>query len=67
MPDGQLWCPRCGLTQAEGDHTGCAQALELEPPRYCSFCRRRMRVQVVPGAWTAECVEHGVIEHSTWG
>ena len=33
--------------------------LELEPPRYCPHCRRRMVVQVTPDAWTARCVEHG--------
>jgi hypothetical protein len=35
-------------------------ALELEPPRYCTQCGRRMKVQVVPTGWSAACVEHGV-------
>ena len=61
MPTAPLWCGRCGLAVAEGDHTGCERALELEPPRYCSVCRRRMVVQVIPRGWTARCVEHGEI------
>jgi hypothetical protein len=36
----------------------------LEPPRYCSGCRRRMVVQVTPTGWTAKCVEHGIIGSS---
>jgi len=35
------------------------RARELEPPRYCTHCRRRMVVQVTPVGWTARCVEHG--------
>jgi hypothetical protein len=62
-----LWCGRCGEPLADGDHVGCARHLELEPPRYCAVCRRRMTVQVVPGAWTATCSRHGVTEQSTWG
>ncbi|MQA25419.1 MAG: hypothetical protein GEU94_08100 [Micromonosporaceae bacterium] len=55
-----LWCDRCGesLTQ---DHSGCTGARELEPPRYCPHCRRRMKVQVLPAGWHATCVEHGTI------
>ena len=40
---------------------------ELEPPRWCVRCRRRMKVQVTPGAWTATCVQHGTVEQATWG
>jgi hypothetical protein len=55
-----VYCGLCGLALAEGDHVPCAQRLELEPPRYCRACARRMKVQVDPVGWTAECVEHGV-------
>lgn len=51
-----MYCDRCG---EPGTHPECASARELEPPRYCSDCRRRMKVQVVPTGWTASCVEHG--------
>ena len=54
-----LYCDRCGQGLAQGDHAGCAGARELEPPRFCSQCRRRMVVQVTPKGWTARCSEHG--------
>ncbi|MEV4348336.1 hypothetical protein AB0J83_28090 [Actinoplanes sp. NPDC049596] len=54
-----MFCDRCGNPATEGDHTPCDRARALEPPRYCTQCRRRMKVQVVPTGWTATCVEHG--------
>ena len=54
-----VYCDRCG-EEAAGDHTACAAARRLEPPRYCPHCRRRMKVQVLPTGWTATCVAHGV-------
>ncbi|AOY72437.1 hypothetical protein ARZXY2_2912 [Arthrobacter sp. ZXY-2] len=39
----------------------CLQQLVMEPPRYCTVCRRRMKVQVTPLGWTAECSRHGVV------
>ena len=65
MTSAPLWCGRCGVAAVEGDHTRCERALELEPPRYCSACRRRMVVQVIPRGWTATCVEHGKISSSS--
>jgi len=53
------WCDRCGEPLATGDHTACRAARQLEPPRWCTRCRRRMVVQVTPTGWTARCVEHG--------
>lgn len=47
----------CGWCGEPGTHPECAD--ELEPPRYCTRCRRRMVVQVHPTGWTARCVEHG--------
>ena len=53
------WCGQCGeALDAEG-HAGCRRRAELEPPRYCARCRRRMVVQVMPTGWTARCSEHG--------
>ena len=60
MPETSLWCGRCGQALDEGDHTACQRALALEPPRFCGQCRRRMKVQVLPRGWSAECVVHGV-------
>ena len=54
-----MYCDHCGRAVAEGVHAACAAARELEPPRFCPDCRRRMRVQVVPAGWTAICVQHG--------
>ncbi len=54
-----VFCPRCGGELDSGSHTACQQALDLEPPRYCAICRRRMIVQVTPTGWTARCKEHG--------
>jgi hypothetical protein len=56
------YCDRCGQALDALDHSGCAMARRLEPPRFCPICRRRMRVQVLPAGWRAECVEHGVTE-----
>ncbi|MFL6109776.1 MAG: hypothetical protein ACJ786_00260 [Catenulispora sp.] len=57
------YCGQCGEPQATGtaDHERCAARAELEPPRYCARCRRRMVVQVLPQGWSARCVEHGTI------
>jgi hypothetical protein len=57
--DDAGYCDRCGDPAATGDHSGCARARRLEPPRYCARCRRRMVVQVTPTGWLARCVEHG--------
>jgi hypothetical protein len=62
----RTYCGHCGLSLAEGRHDTCARRLELEPPRYCPACRRRMVVQVTPDRWTARCVEHGETAVSTW-
>ncbi|GAA2147421.1 hypothetical protein GCM10009844_24540 [Nocardioides koreensis] len=57
----ETYCGHCGEPAEARDHTGCAARLELEPPRFCTSCRRRMKVQVAPRGWTATCVEHGVL------
>ncbi|WP_196205982.1 biotin synthase auxiliary protein BsaP [Plantactinospora alkalitolerans] len=54
-----LWCDRCGEPVDGGGHPACQVARELEPPRFCPRCRRRMKVQVLPSGWSATCVEHG--------
>jgi len=62
----ETYCGVCGeatlLDSGEArDHSACAARLVLEPPRFCTSCRRRMKVQVTPRGWTAACVEHGVL------
>lgn len=60
------FCGHCGSPLAEGDHAVCARRLELEPPRFCPACRRRMVVQVTPDRWTARCSVHGESGDRTW-
>jgi len=57
----ERFCGHCGGELAEGGHEVCESRLKLEPPRFCTQCRRRMVVQVIPRTWTATCVEHGTI------
>jgi hypothetical protein len=54
------YCDRCGRPLTTGEHDGCTASRDLEPPRYCGECGRRMVVQVSPATWTARCVAHGV-------
>ena len=58
---GPRYCDRCGEALDGADHARCVQARRLEPARWCPQCRRRMVVQITPDAWTARCVEHGLV------
>lgn len=55
------YCDRCGEPAHTGDHEACHAARQMEPPRYCSQCRRRLIVQVTPTGWTARCSQHGAL------
>ena len=58
------YCDRCGrpLAGAGGqEHEVCRAARELEPPRYCARCGRRMVVQVTPSGWSSHCSLHGLL------
>jgi hypothetical protein len=55
----RAFCDRCGSPVDTGEHDRCAGRRELEPPRFCPGCGRRMVVQVVPTGWTARCSRHG--------
>ncbi len=54
------FCAACG--EADPPHGRCVVQLELEPPRFCVQCGRRMVVQVRPDGWWARCSRHGVID-----
>ncbi|MDQ0665571.1 hypothetical protein QFZ35_004069 [Arthrobacter ulcerisalmonis] len=41
-------------------HSRCADLLQLEPPRFCASCGRRLKVQVSPMGWWASCSRHGL-------
>ena len=51
------WCAACGELgiAGEGDHERCARALELDTPRFCTRCGRRLDVQVYPTGFSATC------------
>jgi hypothetical protein len=53
------YCPRCGAAASLSEHPDCVRHLELEPPRYCAECGRRMVVEVTPLSWKATCSRHG--------
>lgn len=57
------YCGQCGLAlddaHPECAHPECAARAELEPPRFCRVCARRMVVQVDPVGWRARCSRHG--------
>jgi hypothetical protein len=59
--DATSYCDHCAAPAGGADHAACARARELEPPRYCARCRRRMVVQVTPTGWLARCSEHGLL------
>ena len=51
------YCSGCGKDAGEGDHARCVRP--LDPPRFCTTCGRKLKVQVLPAGWRATCVEHG--------
>ena len=55
------WCGQCGEELHGEGHDRCRAAADLDPPRYCGHCRRRMVVQVTPTGWSARCVEHSTV------
>ena len=57
-----VFCDRCGSPTDDNDHSACASARALEPPRHCPQCRRRLIVQVTPSGWTARCTLHGNLD-----
>lgn len=58
------FCGHCGEDLGADPHVECERSLQLEPPRFCGRCRRRMLVQVIPTGWSARCSAHGELgEH----
>ena len=50
------FCRWCGTA---GCDAGCRR--ELDPPRYCPTCGKRLRVLVTPRRAEATCRTHGVV------
>ncbi|WP_460865767.1 biotin synthase auxiliary protein BsaP [Rhodococcus aerolatus] len=59
------YCPACGAADGGHDADRCAAALQLEPPRFCAECGRRMVVQVRPHGWHARCSRHGELDSAS--
>lgn len=59
---GPVYCDRCGEPVGADGHERCDRSRDLEPPRWCPHCRRRMVVQVMPSGWTARCSRHGTLD-----
>jgi len=58
MTANETYCGHCGGPRT-APHERCDARLELEPPRYCPECRRRLIVQVLPTGYVARCSAHG--------
>ena len=51
------FCRWCGTAAGGCDQTSCRR--QLDPPRHCPSCGRRLRVLVTPGGVRASCRDHG--------
>ena len=51
------YCSDCGA--ATSACPGCGR--ELDPPRFCTRCGRRLSVVVSPGGYRARCRDHGPV------
>jgi len=54
----QAFCYACGRSTTECQ--GCAR--ELDPPRFCKACGRRLTVVVTPTGFIARCKQHGFVD-----
>ena len=52
LEDAVSYCAGCG--RQEGDHSSCLKP--LDPPRFCTQCGRKLKVQVLPTGYRASCV-----------
>lgn len=51
------FCRWCGSPEGTCDQVSCRR--ELDPPRHCPTCGRRLRVVVIPTGYRAACRDHG--------
>ncbi|GAB3593588.1 hypothetical protein CFAEC_00330 [Corynebacterium faecale] len=64
LGDKPVYHPNTGLPAGENQHLSPSARAGLEAPRYCQICGRRMKVQVRPDGWDAECSRHGQVDSS---
>lgn len=62
--EAPVFHPNTGAEIASGEQRllSVGAAAGLDPPRYCQICGRRMKVQVRPDGWLAECSRHGELD-----
>jgi hypothetical protein len=58
-PAADAFCRWCAKPAGECDQVSCRR--DLDPPRACPTCGRRLRVVVIPTGYTATCREHGAV------
>ena len=51
-------CTGCGLPV---ERCGGRCGRDLDPPRFCPTCGRRLTVYVTPGSFDAQCRDHGPV------
>jgi hypothetical protein len=51
------YCRWCGTAMVEHPDIACRR--ELDPPRFCPECGRRLRVKVHTAGYEAACRDHG--------
>lgn len=59
--DKPIYHPNTGL-KGDDQHLSPSARAGLEAPRYCQICGRRMKVQVRPDGWLAQCSRHGELD-----
>ena len=50
--ESDAFCEHCGRPLDEAVHDTCS----LDPPRFCTRCGRRLKVQVYPDRYDARCL-----------
>ncbi|BAU94349.1 hypothetical protein N24_0087 [Corynebacterium suranareeae] len=67
LADDPLFHPNTGKPFNSEHKLSPSARAGFEAPRYCQLCGRRMKVQVRPDGWDAECSRHGSVDSSYLG
>lgn len=60
--EAPLYHPHTGLPVGGEQKLSPSARAGLEAPRFCQVCGRRMKVQVRPDGWEADCARHGRVD-----